>query len=375
MPCSAALHILLSWVALVLSLRQGEGRPRLAQDVAPHLGQDESQRGLLLEAVRSSMGTDQEHRPSERASEAEFARMHQLYRETVKDLRRNISQGMGSWRAPSSSSTVLLPATVKRLKVLQRDKERPADVLWYRAVFHKNQNIRKDLTTVRAQLQLYRKVLDDSHMMELSITKEVHIKIYEPKSQNSSLLIHKDTLVESVSVGSDALTMDIKTEVDKWRRRSDGRPLVVEVGLVSGEGTDPNVTPQIVLEVDLIEPRSGGRRRQTRSNREDICDEDGHCCRKSVNVSFKEIGWSEWVVAPASYKMYFCDGSCPHNFKPASMHAQVKSRLYHINKGAVPRPCCVPAAFEPMILMHYDSRGKLKLTPFNDLIVSKCHCA
>ncbi|CAB1325981.1 unnamed protein product [Coregonus sp. 'balchen'] len=379
MSSSVALRFLFSWVALLSSLHQGEGRPRLAQDSTPRLGQEESQRALLLEAVKtgilSSMGMEKEPRPRELASEEELRRMHRLYRETLTLLRGNSSQEGESWHSPKRTYTLLLPATVEPFKVLRSDEEHTSDMLWYRAVFHKNPNIRKDLTLARAELKLYRQLLDGSKAAEPTIREEVHVKIYETKPLNSSLLIHTETLVQMVATRTGDLTLDIRTIVDKWRGRSEGHSLVVEVGLVIEEGTDPKRTPQMVLEVDLVEPRSAGRRRRTRSNKEDNCDEDGRCCRKSVNVSFKEIGWSDWVVAPAGYNMHFCDGSCPHNYKPASMHTQVKSRLHQINKGATPRPCCVPAAYEPMVLMHYDSRGKLKLTPFNDLIVSKCHCA
>uniref|UniRef100_A0A674EE39 Growth/differentiation factor 3-like n=1 Tax=Salmo trutta TaxID=8032 RepID=A0A674EE39_SALTR len=373
------LCFLFSRVVLLFSLCQGEGRPRLTQEGTPHLGQEENQRALVLEAVKtgilSSMGMEREARPREMASEEELMRMHRLYRETLRQLRRSSSQEGETQHSPRRASTVLHPAIVEPLKVLWRDEEHPSDVLWYRAVFHKNPNIRKELTLARAELKLYRQLLDGSKAAEPTIRDEVHVKIYETKPLNSSLLIHPESLVQTVAARTGDLTLDIRTVVGKWSGRSNGHSLVVEVELALEEGTDPKRTPQMVLEVDLVEPRSAGRRRRTRSNKEDNCDEDGRCCRKSINVSFKEIGWSDWVVAPAGYNMHFCDGSCPHNYKPASMHAQAKSRLHHINKGATPHPCCVPAAYEPVILMHYDSWGKLKLTPYNDLIVSKCHCA
>ncbi|XP_010892835.4 univin [Esox lucius] len=379
MRCSVTLLILFSWVALLSGLWQGGGLPRLARERAPLLMQEKSQRALLLAAVKSSilnsMGMEKEPSPVERASEEELRSMWRLYRETVRQLSGNASQEGGSWQRTSRASTVLLPATVKRLKVLQSDKEHPSNVLWFRALFHKNPNIKKQLLSTRAELKLYRQALYNSETAKRTIWKEVHTTIYEAKSLNSSRLIPKESVVQEFSAGTGDLTVDIRTEVDMWRGTSDTHSLVVDVGLVVEEGTDPSGIPQVVLEIDLVEPRSAGRKRQTRSDREDNCDKDGHCCRKSANVSFKEIGWSEWVVAPTSYNMHFCDGSCPHNYKPASMHAQVKSRLHHLNQGAMPRPCCVPAAFEPMVLMHYDSRGKLKLTPFDDLIVSKCLCA
>lgn len=34
------------------------------------------------------------------------------------------------------------------------------------------------------------------------------------------------------------------------------------------------------------------------------------CCREKLYVSFKEIGWDDWILSPAGYNAYFCRGSC-----------------------------------------------------------------
>nr|XP_014433660.1 single-stranded DNA-binding protein 4 [Pelodiscus sinensis] len=72
--------------------------------------------------------------------------------------------------------------------------------------------------------------------------------------------------------------------------------------------------------------------------------------------------------------MKFCAGSCPHNHKPASMHAQIKARLHTLSKE-MPSPCCVPAGYDPMVLMHYSSDGRIVSTLFEDMIVTRCHCS
>uniref|UniRef100_A0A8C0FR71 TGF-beta family profile domain-containing protein n=1 Tax=Bubo bubo TaxID=30461 RepID=A0A8C0FR71_BUBBB len=112
----------------------------------------------------------------------------------------------------------------------------------------------------------------------------------------------------------------------------------------------------------------------TRGLEEECGKSDGKCCLKSLKVSFQDIGWSDWVIAPNSYYMRFCEGSCPHNYKPASMHAQIKARMHSLSK-ATPPPCCVPASYDPMVLMHYDGEGRLVSTLFEDMLVTKCHCA
>lgn len=114
MPSSVTQCFLFSRVVLLFSLCQGEGRPRLTQEGTPRLGQEENQRALVLEAVKtgilSSMGMEREARPREMASEEELMRMHRLYRETLRQLRRSSSQEGETQHSPRRASTVLHPA-------------------------------------------------------------------------------------------------------------------------------------------------------------------------------------------------------------------------------------------------------------------------
>lgn len=240
--------------------------------------------------------------------------------------------------------------------------------VWYKADFPRTPSSREEQTLVQAKLNLHSAGPGCSRNKQ-----KIYINIYENEEGNVHFQ-HMEKLVMKRRFCTKNVTLDVRAAVQKWRLRSSNSSLFVDLGFVMGSRTNLGI-PKITLEMDFISHNGKGKPRQARSTRDEGCDEGNKCCRKSLNVSFKEIGWSDWVVAPSSYNMYFCDGSCPHNYKPASMHTQVKSRMHHMTKGATPRPCCVPAAYEPMILMHYDSRGKLKLTPFNDLIVSKCHCA
>ncbi|KAM6989579.1 growth/differentiation factor 8 [Tautogolabrus adspersus] len=342
----------------------GESRPHEAHEGAPDVDRKDSQRVMILEAVKTgilgSLGLEREPRPTHKASEEELRRMYQLYRETLREMKGHSSNTMRE-----TMYTVLFPSTVKTKKAPGRTEHLPSGqhVQWYRAVFLKNPNIQAELTLARAQLKISRQVLDKPTSVQPELRPEIKVKVNRKKPVNSPDFVNVSSTLE--------VMLDIRPEVENWIRTGKGQRLIVDVGIVVGKNTS-NGNPTISLELGL---KPAQKTRMPRSNKEDECDERGWCCRRSVTVSFKDIGWTDWVVAPTEYTMHFCDGSCPHNYKPASMHTQVKSRLHQITKGGTPRPCCVPAAYEPMVLMHYDSRGKLKLTPFNDLIVSKCHCA
>lgn len=240
-------------------------------------------------------------------------------------------------------------------------------VQWYRAVFQRSHRIQASLVLAQAELKVSRQILNRT--ASALGGGEVQLKVGRRKRVKSA------AWTDANLAGTSEARLDISSEVRKWMRRDGRRGLVVDVGVAVDEKRQSEATPTISLELDLRKPSETDRVRAPRSIKEDDCSEQGLCCRRSVTVSFKDIGWTDWVVAPAEYTMHFCDGACPHNYRPASMHTQVKSRLHLMTKGGSPRPCCVPAAYEPMVLMHYDSRGKLKLTPFEDLIVSKCHCA
>ncbi|XP_071348644.1 protein DVR-1 [Trachinotus anak] len=378
---SHTLHRLISCTLLLLvSLSSsGEGRSHfVAHEGTPYADRMDSQKVLLLDAVKtgilSSLGLDREPRPSKKATVQELRRMQQLYREKLREMRGNSSQPTRQTRQ-STTPAVLFPATVEQVKVHWKREHPQSDrhMQWYRAVFHKNPNIQTELTLARAELMISRQILKLHSSVQPELRQGVKVRVNGRKAMNSAAWTHTDTLVHGNVSSTQDVMLDVIPEVEKWMRTDGGQALVVDVGMVVVDRDAPKAKPTISIELGLVQPKPAQRPR--RSNKEDDCDERGWCCQKSVTVSFKDIGWTDWVVAPAEYTMHFCDGACPHNYKPASMHTQVKSRLHQITKGGTPRPCCVPAAYEPMVLMHYDSMGKLKLTPFNDLIVSKCHCA
>ncbi|XP_077471634.1 inhibin beta C chain-like [Stigmatopora argus] len=332
---------------LLAAFSSGERRPRQAREATLDV---DAHRLQLVEALKmgilNSLGMDKEPEITRGVSEPELRRMSRLYREKLRELRGNLPR-------PETTSMVLFPVTAR-----QPLSPPGQSIQQYQAVFHKTPNTQGEAVPTRAELKVSRQIPIQVSQSEASIgvgvVRAAKFSGWTPADR------HDVSLLRNVR-------MDVKAKATKWIR-TNASSLVVDVQTALGEGR-----PNISLELDFL--RTAASRRLRRSERDDDCNEQGWCCRRSVNVSFQDIGWTDWIVAPTEYTMHLCDGACPHNYKPASMHTQIKSRLHQILQGNSPRPCCVPAAYEPMVVMYNDGRGKLKLTPFSDLIVTKCHCA
>ncbi|KAF7692663.1 hypothetical protein HF521_010273 [Silurus meridionalis] len=334
-------YVLFAWLVLFSSSL------RVSRAVQDYTGTNQT---LQLEALKTSMleylGMDKPPPFKGKSSYQELIRIYRQY----QNMRRNM-------QSFQSGPSHFLHTAVRPLN----SQNGPESVTqWFRAVFHRESHITDEFLLAQAQLQLQRPL--HNNFVQPLHNQKILVRIYI----SSHSYINK-----KIKSRGQNITMDVTFAVHEWLKKTSDALLIVDIGLVGNKKDDTEPTVQICLELKLMDSKV----RNTRSTYGESFEDDSYCGRKSLSVSFEEIGWSDWIVAPAGYTMYFCDGSCPHNYKPASMHTQIKSRLHRLTKGATPRPCCVPAEYEPMILMHYDSRGKLKLTSFNDLIVTKCHCA
>lgn len=78
--------------------------------------------------------------------------------------------------------------------------------------------------------------------------------------------------------------------------------------------------------------RSGRRNRPRKNERVDIKlhssllaeERKESCRRRSLTVSFADIGWGPWIISPENFEAYYCSGSCD-----LLTHTEV--RLYRMN--------------------------------------------
>ena len=185
---------------------------------------------------------------------------------------------------------------------------------------------------------------------------------------------------------------DVLRAVQAWTEdpTTTTRGLVVEAELEDGIGrvrlsrvvqfVGPSSSSQRgpTLNVMTRRRRRRRRRRERRSTVEQAdCrrgDGETRCCRYPLWVSFHEIGWDRWILAPDGYRAYYCDGACPPRHRVATHYAAIRALVGGRRPDAVPPPCCAATRMAPLTIAHYNRDGRAVVSVFDDMIVDECMC-
>ncbi|XP_041632626.1 inhibin beta chain isoform X2 [Drosophila kikkawai] len=103
----------------------------------------------------------------------------------------------------------------------------------------------------------------------------------------------------------------------------------------------------------------------------------GQCCKESFYVSFKALGWDDWIIAPRGYFANYCRGECtgtfrtPDTFQTFHAHFIEEYRKLGLLNGM--RPCCAPIKFSSMSLIYYGDDGIIK-RDLPKMVVDECGC-
>lgn len=100
------------------------------------------------------------------------------------------------------------------------------------------------------------------------------------------------------------------------------------------------------------------------------------CNKYSFFVSFTDLKWSDWIIAPDGYEAWYCSGKCPFPLHPnlnSTNHAIVQM-LAHLMNPQVPEPCCAPTKLQPISVLYYDDYSNVVLKKYRNMIVQSCGC-
>ncbi|XP_041090097.1 bone morphogenetic protein 8A isoform X2 [Polyodon spathula] len=108
-----------------------------------------------------------------------------------------------------------------------------------------------------------------------------------------------------------------------------------------------------------------------------ISDGRHACKRHELYVSFNELGWKDWVIAPQGYSAYYCDGECSYplgSCMNATNHAIMQLVVHMLKPDEVPKACCAPTKLSPISVLFYDDNNNVILKKHRNMVVKACGC-
>ncbi|MBN3305032.1 BMP7 protein, partial [Amia calva] len=147
-----------------------------------------------------------------------------------------------------------------------------------------------------------------------------------------------------------------------------------------------------VSEVHVRTTRSANKRRQQNRNRstqpQDVpkgpsiadynsSDQKTACRKHELYVSFRELGWQDWIIAPEGYAANYCDGECSFPLNAhmnATNHAIVQTLVHLMNPENVPKPSCAPTKLNPISVLYFDDNSNVILKKYKNMVVRACGC-
>ncbi|XP_076994536.1 growth/differentiation factor 9 isoform X2 [Tamandua tetradactyla] len=101
------------------------------------------------------------------------------------------------------------------------------------------------------------------------------------------------------------------------------------------------------------------------------------CALHDFRLSFSQLKWDNWIVAPHRYNPRYCKGDCPravgHRYG-SPVHTMVQNIIYEKLDSSVPRPSCVPAKYSPLSVLTIEPDGSIAYKEYEDMIATKCTC-
>ncbi|XP_072239298.1 bone morphogenetic protein 7-like [Leuresthes tenuis] len=101
------------------------------------------------------------------------------------------------------------------------------------------------------------------------------------------------------------------------------------------------------------------------------------CKKHELYVSFRDLGWQDWIIAPEGYAAYYCEGECAfplNSYMNATNHAIVQTLVHFVNPETVPKPCCAPTQLHGISVLYFDDSSNVILKKYRNMVVRACGC-
>ncbi|NXJ70695.1 DERR protein, partial [Rostratula benghalensis] len=187
-----------------------------------------------------------------------------------------------------------------------------------------------------------------------------------------------------------SLLFNLSEVAKDWRTHSRNLGLILEISVSGGEGASAlasrgprNLCASIdsfldtsLLVVTLSQQQCKASRRR-RSPRHLPVTPSSLCKPRRLYISFSEVGWENWIIAPQGYMANYCLGECPFPLTAelnSTNHAILQTMVHSLDPQGTPQPCCVPVRLSPISILYYDNSDNVVLRHYQDMVVDECGC-
>ena len=102
------------------------------------------------------------------------------------------------------------------------------------------------------------------------------------------------------------------------------------------------------------------------------------CCKQRFFVSFRDLGWDDWIIAPSGYYANYCRGDCggPHRTPDTFLnyHTHVLEEFRKLETAPDLQPCCAPTKFSSMSLIYFGPDMNIIKRDLPKMVVDQCGC-
>ena len=131
------------------------------------------------------------------------------------------------------------------------------------------------------------------------------------------------------------ITLDIQDDLEAWTKSPSGirESYKIKMRCVTKRCTEKDTFP--FIDIEYHRPRLLKEEKKPKPGK---CSESG-CCRKTIKVFVKDLGWDDWFLMPKEFDYHYCSGTC------TNMKDNFYSKLL---KSLNASTCCAPTELTGM---------------------------
>uniref|UniRef100_A0A3Q3AS58 Bone morphogenetic protein 8a n=1 Tax=Kryptolebias marmoratus TaxID=37003 RepID=A0A3Q3AS58_KRYMA len=233
------------------------------------------------------------------------------------------------------------------------------------------------------------------------VNRTLHISVYQIKREGRNREAELVLLdMQSVPAGQEGwLAFDVTSASNHWLlhpRSNLGIRLYVEteedrslsaawIGLVGRRGPRSKQPFMVTFfrenQVPCRPPRAIKPHPRRKKHKYDlpvpIIQSRQPCKKHELYVSFSDLGWKDWVLAPTGYSAYYCHGECIYplgSCMNATNHALIQLVVHLLKPEEVPSACCAPTKLSSISVLFYDDNNNVILKKHRNMVVKTCGC-